>query len=169
MGRLEGVGGMTYPTRDELFITRNRGLSAVDRMRATIVIEPNGCWRWTKGLTTSGYGHLSIRGVYYQAHLLVYIWLVGPLPDGLEPDHLRRNRWCVNAVKHIEFVTHAVNMQRGTVAALTSAQVAAVRRARRNGAGVRALAREYGVNHSTISRLVNGLTWAEPIAAEAVA
>jgi len=148
-----------YPTRDELLICRNKGLSTADRIRASYVVEANGCWRWTRGLTGSGYGHVSIQSIYYQAHLLTYILRVGPIPTGLEPDHLCRNRWCVNP-DHLEFVTHAVNVQRGIRSVLSPEQVAEIKR-RGKRAGVRAMAREYGVNHATISRIVNGLIWVD--------
>jgi hypothetical protein len=152
---------LVYPTRDEL-LTLARGLhgSPADRLARAYVIETNGCWRWIKGRTTGGYGHFSIRGVYYQAHLLAYILHVGPVPAGLQPDHLCRNRWCVNPAD-IEFVTAAENIRRGAGARLTASQVAQIRSARRDGEGTRALGRRYGVNHSTISRLVRGLTWTD--------
>ena len=160
---------IAYPTAEDLRsrFKWSRGTPA-GRLASCYVIEASGCWRWTKGLTTVGYGHFSIRSVYYQAHLLLYIFHVGPIPEGLEPDHLCRNRWCVNP-RHLEFVTHAVNVQRGVKSALSQDQVDAIRAARLRGAGVRALARQYGVNHGTISRLVRGLTWAEPAKVEAAA
>jgi hypothetical protein len=157
-----------YPTRAELLVPRHRRLSAAERLLARYAVEPNGCWRWTRSTTTQGYAHLSIQSVYYQAHRLMYILLIGPFPEGLEPDHTCRNRRCVNPW-HIEPVTHGVNSQRGSRSRLTNAQVAAIRSAHRSGAGVRALARLYGVNHATVSRIVNGLIWREPVAVESKA
>lgn len=147
-----------YPTCDELLIPRNRGLSAADRLRANYVVEPNGCWRWTRGLTGSGYAHLSMASVYYQAHLLMYILEVGPLPQGLEPDHLCRHRWCVRPAC-IEFVTHAVNMQRGARAKLTQGEADMIRAEVAAGFSQRAVARARGIDHSTVSRVVRGERW----------
>lgn len=58
------------------------------------------CWEWT-GKAASGYG----------AHRRVYEWLRGPVPEGLELDHLCRNKLCVRP-DHLEPVTRAENMRR---------------------------------------------------------
>ena len=45
------------------------------------------------------------------AHRFAYQYMIGPIPDGLELDHLCRNRPCVNPY-HLEPVTRAVNHAR---------------------------------------------------------
>jgi hypothetical protein len=47
--------------------------------------------------------------------------LVGPVPDGLELDHLCRNPGCVNP-DHLEPVTHKENMLRGFNPSATNAR-----------------------------------------------
>lgn len=68
---------------------------------------PNGCWLWVASKTSSGYGHFANQC----AHRVAYELLVGPIPEGLEIDHLCRVRHCVNP-EHMEPVTHRVNIDR---------------------------------------------------------
>lgn len=72
-----------------------------------------GCWRWKKALNTYGYGVVTVRGFKtQQAHRIAYELCVGPIPDGLEIDHLCRVRSCVNP-SHLEPVTRRENLIRG--------------------------------------------------------
>lgn len=77
--------------------------------------QPAGCWAWTGASDPDGYGKLRMRGhdaPYLRAHRLSYEALRGPVPDGLQLDHLCRNRWCVNPA-HMEPVTSRENTLRG--------------------------------------------------------
>lgn len=71
-----------------------------------------GCWEWTGALSIGGYGVIPARPCAIYAHRCAYQLLVGPVPDGLELDHLCRNRKCVNPA-HLEPVTHRENVLRG--------------------------------------------------------
>ena len=55
------------------------------------------------------------------AHRLTYQWAKGPIPAGMELDHLCRNRRCVNPA-HLEPVTHRENVRRGAGWAGVNAQ-----------------------------------------------
>lgn len=71
------------------------------------------CWLWTASTAgAAGYGRLWRNGKAVRAHRLVYELLVGPIPAGLELDHLCRNRPCVNPA-HLEPVSGAENLRRG--------------------------------------------------------
>ena len=75
-----------------------------------------GCWLWTGHTASNGYGRIQIDGVSMPVHRVSYEWLVGPVPDGLELDHVRArgctSRACVNPA-HLEPVTHRENTLRG--------------------------------------------------------
>jgi hypothetical protein len=73
--------------------------------------ELGPCWMWT-GALSHGYGRMTIARKSVAAHRFAYELLVGPIPDGTEPDHLCVNPPCVNPA-HLEPVTHQENMRRG--------------------------------------------------------
>ena len=83
---------------------------------------PGGCWQWSARLNADGYGHLNVDGQKVRAHRFAYEMLVGAIPEGLQLDHLCRNRGCVNP-DHLEPVTNRENILRGeTVPARNAAK-----------------------------------------------
>lgn len=77
------------------------------------IIEPNGCWRWTKSYLMTGYGRTAIGRTKYGAHRVsAYVFKGIPLHSKKVIDHLCRNRWCVNP-EHLEWVSQSVNVKRG--------------------------------------------------------
>lgn len=85
------------------------------------------CWEWTGGKVGRGYGAAYVDGVQRPAHRVAYEELRGPVPDGLDLDHLCRNRACVNP-DHLEPVSRRVNLLRSpiTLTARKAAQVECV-------------------------------------------
>ena len=88
------------------------------------VDKSDGCWLWTGACDRKGYGRFRAEtGESVAAHRWVYEQEVGPIPEGLEIDHLCHSntscvaglgclhRKCVNPA-HLEPVTHAENLAR---------------------------------------------------------
>lgn len=79
---------------------------------AKITVTESGCWQWTGARNSNGYGIACIGdGRTALAHRATYTAMVAPIADGLQIDHLCRNRDCCNPA-HLEPVTAAVNQQR---------------------------------------------------------
>jgi hypothetical protein len=80
------------------------------------VAAPGGCLIYTGPFNNRGYGTISttVNGASASAsaHRVVYEALVGPIPTGLQLDHLCRTRACVNPA-HLEPVTRRENILRG--------------------------------------------------------
>lgn len=70
------------------------------------------CWLWT-GTKANGYGRTYWEGRTWPTHRLLYTLLVGPIPVGLNIDHLCRVTACCNP-DHLEPVTQRENALRGT-------------------------------------------------------
>lgn len=86
-----------------------------------IKVSESGCWEWTAGTDTHGYAQPCIEGRYQLLHRWTYATLVGPIPKGLELDHICRVRHCVNPA-HLEPVTHRQNVLRGEGVAAIAAR-----------------------------------------------
>ena len=80
-------------------------------------VDPDtGCWNWTLAPNDGGYG-LARLGGKPERRIMAHRWSwehhVGPIPDGLQIDHLCRNKICVNPA-HLEPVTPRENNLRST-------------------------------------------------------
>jgi hypothetical protein len=79
------------------------------------VEKTDDCWNWTgakSGSPTKGYyGMFGLSPTVKLAHRVSYETTIGPVPVGLQLDHLCRNTLCVNPA-HLEPVTAAENVRR---------------------------------------------------------
>lgn len=106
--RVQGKG-MSVP--DWLLSERPIGPRDVARFWSKVEVT-DGCWFWTGWLNKKGYGQFDIPGWKPRAHRLAYELMVGRILDGLQLDHLCRNRRCVRP-DHLEPVTNRENSRRG--------------------------------------------------------
>ncbi len=98
---------------------------AVDRFAEKIALTDTGCIEWIASSDSKGYGKFQCEsgrnGRLMPAHRWAYEWIVGPIPVGLQLDHLCRNRLCVNPA-HLEPVSQQENILRGVGLAAENAE-----------------------------------------------
>jgi hypothetical protein len=75
------------------------------------------CWIWLRGFAGGKYPYPMTyhKGRVCVAHVVYYEEAFGPVPEGLELDHLCRQHECVNPL-HLEPVTHKENCRRRDLA-----------------------------------------------------
>lgn len=88
-----------------------------DRDRFWAKVDKSGeHWLWTGATASEGrYGAATLNGCIQPAHRVAWQLEVGPIPDGLDLDHVCRVTLCVRPEpEHLEPVTHKANVLRGT-------------------------------------------------------
>jgi hypothetical protein len=117
------------------------------------------CWIWQRSIQDGGYGKLSVSDRPVYAHRHYYELANGPIPKGLQIDHLCRVRACVNP-EHMEPVTCAENLQRGKKTKLTEAQVQEIRKTYVPGQISQAeVGAMFGVSGKQVGTIVRGENW----------
>lgn len=66
---------------------------------------------WTGVVNNKGYGVVRVGDTTTTAHRATWFVAYGPIPEGMQVDHLCRNRLCINP-DHLELVTGAENYGR---------------------------------------------------------
>lgn len=85
--------------------------SKVDKDGPVGPLNRGPCWLWTAS-TIKGYGAFRLENQTVYAHRIAWEAVHGPIPAGVEIDHLCSVPRCVNP-DHLELVTHAENVRRG--------------------------------------------------------
>lgn len=117
---------MTFRSDLELFIREPITLALAreylmkrtlqERFKSRFQKPESGCWLWAGHIDRDGYGKFTfaVPGSKIRntgAHRLSYEIYVGPIPEGLQIDHLCRTRNCVRP-DHLEPVTGKENTRR---------------------------------------------------------
>ena len=70
----------------------------------------NGCLEWTGWCTATGYGSTAFRGRGQSTHRLMYLAVIGPIPEGMQVLHSCDNPPCMNP-RHLSLGNGQENMQ----------------------------------------------------------
>lgn len=152
-------------------------MQVADKYRARFnrrVLKTDGCWLWTAGKSSAGYGRMSVNSNAIYVHRLSYEMHVGEIPDGLHVLHRCDNPACCNPA-HLFLGTHAENMRdrdakgRGRtcngktggeahpLARLSSVDVVNIRSDVRPH---RVIAQEYGISRRYVGEIKCRKSWA---------
>lgn len=131
----------------------------------TYAVTDNGyktpCWIFQnprRQAPNGWYVRIQFNGERPALHRLVYERAFGPIPDGLEIDHLCRQTRCIR-LDHLEAVTHTENIRRYHRAdpkRLTAEEVEEILAAPRGYGTGWVLAEKYGVSQALISQIRHG-------------
>lgn len=174
--RRKGDKGEHSPDNSYMRMSRHEGLtkpqkkSLREKFEERFYVTP-GCWIWTHGTDSHGYGKITYKSVTAKAHRVSYSLYISDIPAGLHILHKCDNPICVNP-DHLFMGTHADNMRDKTKkgraigahageshhkAKLTVEKVLRIREDARNTTQI---AREYNVDRKTIDAVLSRKSWA---------
>lgn len=138
-------------------------------------ISRDGCWIWTAGRDSYGYGHFHLGGQAVRAHILSYRWHFGEIPAGLCVLHHCDNPLCVNPrclflgsradnVADMDAKGRRINGVRPLggkhpLAKLSEKEIPIIRQLLSQGKTLAQVASIYGVCVETVRKVRLGLTW----------
>lgn len=131
------------------------------------------CHVWLLSVDKDGYGNMSPDGRdggRQRAHRFYYEKAKGPIPAGMDLDHLCHNpktcidgkscphRRCINP-DHLEPVTSAENTARGLNRKLSTEDISGIKEMRSKGIFYAKIAQQFGVTTMTIFKICKGQTY----------
>lgn len=171
-------------TKAQQRVVRDNPLAA--RLIEGSVFGESGCWLWQGTRATKGYGSIAVDGEPRRVHRAAYECFVGPIPERMFVCHHCDTPSCIRPA-HLFLGDAATNMrdmvrkgrgrrqitsdqshfkdgraprgERASGSKLTEAQAQEIIAKRRSGVTTKVLAAEYGVDRSTVQRLVRGQNW----------
>jgi hypothetical protein len=132
--------------------------------------HPGGCWLWSAGKDSRGYGKLYVAGKVVRTHRFSYELNVGVIMDGLFVCHTCDIRLCVNPA-HLFLGTNSENVadmvskgrqsrgEKHPVSRYKEYEIVEMREKHRSGVSIQQLARNYGMNPGTMYRILRGFRW----------
>jgi hypothetical protein len=111
----KGAADMPEATPEERFWDKVNKHGPVPERRPDL----GRCWIWNGTKGRAGHGQFNVDGRHVSAYRFAWELLVGPIPEGYEPDHLCRVPPCVKPIAdefgpaHLEPVTRQENQLRG--------------------------------------------------------
>lgn len=118
-----------------------------------------------------GYVIAKLWGVEARAHRVIWERVYGPVPDGMEINHIN-GRKDDNRIKNLEVVSKSGNLrhafktglrradgENNPCAKLTEADVIDIRQRKEKGESEKSIAARYGVSRSTVYICVKRTTW----------
>ncbi len=139
--------------------------SEKQRFLAKVKRVESGCHEWQTETNRGGYGKIWFRGKpSVPAHRVAYTLFVSPIPEGRHVLHRCDNRKCVNP-EHLFLGSNRDNVsdmdgkgRRGTKSRLTYEDVGKIRQMLAERYSQAVIAKSFGVDQTTISRIKLGKT-----------
>ncbi|TYG23481.1 HNH endonuclease [Enterobacter asburiae] len=94
---------------DPLVVRNTVYSSPQEAIKARTKVEGE-CQVWTGAKLKTGYGSIRTGGKALRVHRFVWESVSGPVPDGMDVDHICRNRLCCN-INHLRLASRSENNQ----------------------------------------------------------